>query len=893
MSRVITRSHHTSLPKEISTEQQLVLDRIRAGESVIIDAVAGSGKTTTVLMIDDAFPSKRILQVTYNANLKSEVRNKKRPGSLLEVHTFHSLGYSIYTKDCTTDTVITDIIDDVHTPSNFKPFDIIIIDECQDMTELYFRFMRKFYVDNLSALAAEQGLTHHPQMVFIGDKYQCINGYKNADSRYLTLADELWADLMHPKAKVSRLTLSVSYRVTKQIAAFVNTSLLHCPDDKPRMIAANGREGRNVELCVGSYDANGKRYETPFRTHVATTLINMLTGPHKSVRPEDILIIMPSVKVKPNKQKPWQKMVNELSARNIPVWSSQSDDYTPSNRDQEGKVVISTIHGVKGIGRKVVVAYDFSMGYYEYYDRTGNVNVCPNVWYVAATRSKQHLILVGGKKQEDIIPFLYIPKDTHSSYLTITDHSAIPDRTWTLDRGIIDREINKFLHVFDVTGITRLIDGSTQTIIEPLVDSLLVKVGNTDEIHLPTYIASNIEGCEENISAINSDAVMEVWEAKKRGNNTTVRLNELITKFATQGQLINKKLTDGFDLEKTSKKSLVDSDPSEYLHTAALYKSEVNGLMFIYSQLKGFSWLSRDKLLECMESMRTVADKDIDYYNIEVEVGIKTDSVFMQKDGDKSPKPVPCTLLSNMFPEFADELKGHYMNLVGRIDLMELEESKSSTHLPKAKYQHINNVYEFKLKQAIGLNDKVQLIVYACILDWNCRACNVPFESRPKKYTLYNIRNHDHFCFEATPENMMIVRKIVYHIIVQSFKLSQNADDSAFRARNTGVAINPTSAENISALMERLTIPEIKAICKENGVTKYSTLNKPELKALAISKIDPTKLNTIVRDAVRKKAKSPKSAIPDEYPCDEYVYSDDGEYIVDDSLSDMLSGIFI
>lgn len=875
-----------------------MLNSIRDGNSVIIDAVAGSGKTTTVLMIDDAFPSKRILQVTYNASLKAEVRNKKRPGSFLEVHTFHSLGYNIYTKDCTTDTVITDIIDDVHTPSNFKPFDIIIIDECQDMTELYFRFMRKFYIDNRAAYSSEHvaalSSTHwHPQMVFIGDKYQCINGYKNADSRYLTLADELWADLMHPNTKVSRLTLSVSYRVTKQIAAFVNTSLLHCPDDKPRMIAANGREGRNVELCVGSYDANGKRYETPFRTHIASALINMLTGPHKSVRPEDILIIMPSVKVKPNKQKPWQKMVNELSARNIPVWSSQSDDYTPSNRDQEGKVVISTIHGVKGIGRKVVVAYDFSMGYYDYYDRTGNVNVCPNVWYVAATRSKQHLILVGGKKQEDIIPFLYIPKDTHSSYLTITDHAAIPDRTWNRERNIINRDLTaqKYLHMFDVTGMTKLIDGTTQAIIEPLIDELLVKVGDIEEIALPTYIASNIEGCEENISAINSDAVMEVWEAKKRGSNKTVRLNSLITLYETQGQVINKKVADGFNLDDAATRYLDTSNASDYLHTAALYKSELNGLMFIYSQLKGFTWLSRDKLLECMESMRTVANRDIDYYDIEVEVATKTDSIFVQKDGLKAPKSIHCTLLSNMFPEFADALKGHYMNLTGRIDLMELAESKTTDLYRQSR---INNVYEFKLKQAIGLNDKVQLIVYACILDWNCRACNVPQEARPKKYTLYNIRNHDHYCFEATPENMIIVRKIVYHIIVQSFKLSQNADDEAFRARNTGIAINPASAENIAVLMERLTIPEIKAICKDNGVTKYSTLNKPELKALVISKLDPAKLNTIVRDAVKKKAKSSKTAeVDDGYRGDEYVYSDDGEYVVDDSLSDMLSGVFI
>jgi superfamily II DNA or RNA helicase len=52
-----------------SSEQQLIIDAIKRGENVSVNAVAGSGKTTTILGIAKQIPEKKILQITYNLSL--------------------------------------------------------------------------------------------------------------------------------------------------------------------------------------------------------------------------------------------------------------------------------------------------------------------------------------------------------------------------------------------------------------------------------------------------------------------------------------------------------------------------------------------------------------------------------------------------------------------------------------------------------------------------------------------------------------------------------------------------------------------------------------------------------------------------------------------------------
>ena len=54
-----------------TSEQLEVIEKLKT-HNVLVDAVAGSGKTTTILHIAKTFPDLRICCVTYNTKLKSE-----------------------------------------------------------------------------------------------------------------------------------------------------------------------------------------------------------------------------------------------------------------------------------------------------------------------------------------------------------------------------------------------------------------------------------------------------------------------------------------------------------------------------------------------------------------------------------------------------------------------------------------------------------------------------------------------------------------------------------------------------------------------------------------------------------------------------------------------------
>ena len=82
----------------MSEEQRNVYYHINEGKNVIVDACAGSGKSTTILSIARELPDVAILQFTYNSMLRHEIREKVQELELenLEVHTYHSFGVKYY-----------------------------------------------------------------------------------------------------------------------------------------------------------------------------------------------------------------------------------------------------------------------------------------------------------------------------------------------------------------------------------------------------------------------------------------------------------------------------------------------------------------------------------------------------------------------------------------------------------------------------------------------------------------------------------------------------------------------------------------------------------------------------------------------------------------------------
>ena len=94
-----------SLLPSSSVEQNNIVSHLKQGHNVIVDAIAGSGKSTTIITVAKALPNKRFLQLTYNAMLRKEFRQtlEKQHIHNIDVHTFHSLGVRHFTSEACTD----------------------------------------------------------------------------------------------------------------------------------------------------------------------------------------------------------------------------------------------------------------------------------------------------------------------------------------------------------------------------------------------------------------------------------------------------------------------------------------------------------------------------------------------------------------------------------------------------------------------------------------------------------------------------------------------------------------------------------------------------------------------------------------------------------------------
>ncbi|NDB81492.1 MAG: hypothetical protein EB127_01895, partial [Alphaproteobacteria bacterium] len=137
----------------LSEEQQNIIDSIKTGRNVIVDACAGSGKSTTILAIAREFPEERILQLTYNSALRKDVQGKIAEEGIenLTVHTFHSLAVAIYMTTAHTDAGIRHILfTDMKPRYTIPGYSKIVLDEAQDMSLDYFRLMQKFIRDMCS-----------------------------------------------------------------------------------------------------------------------------------------------------------------------------------------------------------------------------------------------------------------------------------------------------------------------------------------------------------------------------------------------------------------------------------------------------------------------------------------------------------------------------------------------------------------------------------------------------------------------------------------------------------------------------------------------------------------------------------------------------------------------
>ena len=464
-----------------SLEQQTVINDLLYGKNVVVNAVAGSGKSTCVISAALQIPQLQFMQVTYNASLRTDTLAKigKIGVTNMVVHTYHSLAVSHYYPNAYTDIELRRILREnlpIH-PPNFVP-DILVLDESQDMTPLYFAFIVKYIRD-----------VNRPfQILILGDHKQCLYEFKGADARFLTKAADIWSHCPLLKSAVfEQRTLQTSYRITNQMADFVNRVLL----GEQRMHAV--REG-----CKVIYIRNSESFMFKIVMHTIKQLIQ------EGVKPDEIFVLGPSMKNN------IRKLENAFVDAGIPCYIPSDENIKIDDKVIAGKLVFSTFHSVKGRQRPYVVVTQFDQSYFKTYAQTSDPFECPNTLYVACTRASHTMFCLEKNTYNTDRAFDFLKMDHMSMreqpYL---DFRGIP-QTVVWEPSKKEDPVTK--HYITPTDLIKFVKEDILEDVTPVLERIFVCENPDSEemIEMPSMIETAL-GLHEDVSDINGVAIPAIY----------------------------------------------------------------------------------------------------------------------------------------------------------------------------------------------------------------------------------------------------------------------------------------------------------------------------------------------------------------------------------------------
>jgi hypothetical protein len=564
-----------------SEEQQLIIDNIKQDKNVMVDAVAGSGKSTTILFLAEQI-HRNILQLTYNSALRLEIKNKLEEKGIenVKVQTFHSLAVRYYSPTAHTDTELRNIMRNDTKPKDKIPFfDIIVLDEVQDMTKLYFTFTQKFLNDML-----RDNEHHRIQLLLLGDYMQSLYDFKGSDPRYLTFADKLWTNF--PQLKTPEFVscyLKMSYRITDPMANFVNRVML----GEKRLLSC--KEGTPVVYIRNSgYELHG-------------TVLGIITRLlEEGNKPEDIFFLGPSMKSS------IRKLENTLVEKKIPCYVPMFDKEKIDDRIIDGKIVFSTFHSVKGRQRKFVFVTGFDNKYFDFFGKDLDKSKCPNTLYVGCTRATERMYLIETDGYADDKPLDFL-KMNHlqmrkQSFIDFKGKLQMIQNVWQPDRPTVYKEdINIKKHYVTPTELIKFMPDSVLEELVPLIEHIFKKISkDEDELDIPVVISTQ-SGFHEDVSDLNGIAIPCIYADRILNQNSLYSIIENSLKEVKEGDHIY--LRNIFREAPREMKGVED-----YLYLANIFTALQQKLYFKLSQIgrDEYDWLKSDIIEICMQRMDTV-----------------------------------------------------------------------------------------------------------------------------------------------------------------------------------------------------------------------------------------------------------------------------------------------
>ena len=754
-----------------SPEQQIILDHVAAGNHVVVNAVAGSGKSTTILSVAHAFPDKQVLQITYNSMLRHEMKEKVHNAHLenLDVHTFHSLAVKYYVPSAHTDTELRHIIHH-RLPLNHPPqknWDILVLDEAQDMSFLYYQFICLF-LENLGEHAPKQ-------LMVLGDHQQCLYQFKGADSRFLTMAPRIWSEnAKYFPGEMVECSLQTSYRITAPMADFVNQAML----GHDRMLAP--REGEPVV-----YIRNTRHNIEKTVVYIVQQLLE------QGNLPSDIFILSGSVK---GLNSHIRKMENALCERGIPCHIPTMEQDKLDERVIEGKIVFSTFHCVKGRQRKFVFVVGFDHNYFLQMAQGQDPQQCPNTLYVGCTRAMERLYLLEFNQFAGDRPLEFLKMSHHD--MVAADFVEFKGMPQTLfydreDKSANGGKIKK--HYLSPTKLIKFISDVVMDQITPIVDRIFTRIPWTPESGLPNMDSITIPNVIqtqygfEDVSDLNGIALPAMfYDCLGDGEGSENRRFPGILYDLIEEAIVDMR-EDQHQYLKTIVKDMPQSceSISDYLYLANVYVSIQERLYFKLKQIRrsDYKWLKADVVATCQTLLKKVmndectADKNGEIWSEDqrssttnIKGGFATDDVWTEE------------LI--MSPSMEDE---H-----AQLD-EELNQLFVGTDLENVRFRFTaivdlithKTVWEIKCTSSITIDHQLQVVIYAWL--WG-------FSGRPaREFKILNIKTGERWVLQATRGEL---QEIVVALLKGKYaKLVELTDEEFFEllqdTGNQGSPVRP------------------------------------------------------------------------------------------------------
>ena len=705
-----------------SEEQQCVVDSVKRGVNVMVDACAGSGKSTTIFSCAAACPTMRFVLLTFNKSLQTEVQESIQKLELknIVVYTYHGLAVKYYSSECHNDLGIRKVLREEMVPQMEIPsFDVMVLDETQDMTKVYYDMIWKFLMD----------MGESVQLLILGDKKQALYEFKGADPRFLTMADMIWASFPYLKTtEFVEHTLSMSYRITDPMGKFLNKVMLQ---EERVLTCKTGEPVTYIRRPL--YDQN-----TPATGVLKSMLFHLLRNGAKC---DEIFILAKTVR--PSANPIIQKLENLLVEEKIPCYVPNTENKDElDTRVIQGKVVFSTFHASKGRQRPYVIVLGFDDTHFMFGDK--DPMYCPNELYVACTRATNKLI-VWEKMQEKVGPLPFLNYNhTQMSQSEFIKFNGIPSGKRPAPPSLEmpgDEKVKK--KYVDATSLIKFISEQTLDVIVPIVDLIEIQVQEPEEPISISSVYETSSGNFEDVSDLNGIVLPLMYCDHLRGEKIPV-LQDMIRLYM-RSELQNKH---NMLINAMRKVPETCQTPGDYLYCANVLHAAQTKL---YSRLvqiptEEYDWLSEDTISSCFANLDEALRAQCEDGNW------KSEPYIIRSSDDMAHINIDAAL-AKAFPE---------SNILYRFTA-------------RADIVTSRAIWELKCTSQLTIEHKLQLVLYAWLHQMQDTNRNSTL-----KYFLFNIKTNEMLQLNASLDQLTA---IVVEIIKNKYYKQTQMCDSEFLAQ--------------------------------------------------------------------------------------------------------------